>query len=307
MEQTADNIPFPILIADGGSTKTDWCLATPDSPVTFLRTSGLNPALLDMEKVKTILTTELLPALSTLLPPKQQKIQIYYYGAGCIPEVCTPMKALLESIIPHSQANVATDLLGAAYALCNRRKGIACILGTGANSCLFDGTHITAHIPPLGYILGDEGSATALGKSLLSDLLKGLMPTNLKERFNNHYHLNESEIIRRVYRTPEANRFLASFTPFLQQNHEHPYVKALLSTCFNAFFERNVKPYHTSTEIPVNFVGSIASIFRTDLIKSANTFGFTVEKIIAEPIKDLANYHLSAAQDEYIRKNNIKR
>lgn len=295
MKQATD-APIYLLIADGGSSKTDWRLTTTGKLVACLRTGGLNPALWGTEKVKNILEAELLPVLMPLLPYGGAKILIYYYGAGCIPAVCRQMEKMFEQLIPSSEARVASDLLGAARALCGSREGIACILGTGSNSCLYDGKSIAAHIPPLGYVLGDEGSATALGKRLLGDMLKGLMPIELADRFKKQYSADEGEIIRRVYRAPEANRFLASFTPFLSTNRTHPYVHDLLTNCFAAFFERNVRPYRANAELPINFAGGIAREFADVLRETAALSGFCIGKIIGEPIKDLTDYHLKAAK-----------
>lgn len=296
------NDDISLLIADGGSTKTDWRLVAPDGSHRSLRTSGLNPAVWGVEKVNDILCRELVPFLLPHILPHQNRVLIYYYGAGCLHAVCRPMERMLERLIPNSRAHVASDLLGAALALFGNREGIVCILGTGSNSCLFDGNKITAHVPPLGYVLGDEGSAAYLGKRLLGDFLKGLTPCDLTALFREQYSLSEEEIIRRVYREPEANRFLASFTPFLLHHRSHPYIHRLLISSFNDFIERNVKSYRARKEILVGFVGGIASLFGEELREAAASFGLNVAEIIAEPIKNLTDYHFkqrNGAESKY--------
>lgn len=278
-----------MLIADAGSTKIDWAFIAPDGTVHHFRTHGLNPAISNDNTICNLLQQEVLPEWKALRQASTPT-EIHYYGAGCLPAVCRRMEDILTGLIPGSTATVASDLLGAARALCGHEAGIACILGTGSNSCLYDGRDIVQHVSPLGYILGDEGSGTALGKRLLGDLLKGLLPEELSQKFAESYGLQEADIIRKVYREPEANRFLASFCPFLKENSTHPEIRRIITDCFRRFFERNIANYG-SPLLPVHFVGSIALHFKEELATTAREYGYHIGKIEQEPIKSLVSYH----------------
>lgn len=287
-----DNPQAPLLVADAGSTKTAWFHATPDDQRKYIRTGGINPALQDDETILAVLRDELLPRL---LPPnkKDTGCRVYYYGAGCIPSQCDRMKRLLAATLPCESVEVRSDLWGAARALCGHNAGIACILGTGANSCLYDGTDITAHVAPLGYVLGDEGSGAALGKRLVADILKGLLPEELCHEFSATYGWDEADIVRKVYREPGANRFLASLTPFLKMHAAHPAIHALLTDCFDDFFARNVEPYSPGT-LPVHFTGSIAFHFQAELKEAAGKRQLHIGKIQQDPLEEMLEYHLTA-------------
>lgn len=278
------------LIADAGSTKISWAFIAPDGTTRYFRTRGLNPAISDDRTIRNLLLQELLPEWNAL-QQEETHTEIHYYGAGCLPAVCRRMEDILTGTIPDSSATADSDLSGAARALCRHEAGIACILGTGSNSCLYDGDTIVQHVSPLGYILGDEGSGTALGKRLLGDLLKGLLPAELSRKFTERYGLEEADIIRKTYREPEANRFLASFCPFLKENRSYPEVHRIISTCFRSFFERNIENYR-SPQLPVHFAGSIALHFKEELEATAREYGYHIGKILSEPIKDLVAYHM---------------
>jgi N-acetylglucosamine kinase-like BadF-type ATPase len=191
-----------LLIADSGSTKTNWRVCSPEGACT-VRTAGINPFMQEHNSIRKMLLKELLPYL-----PEVPIDAIYFYGAGCTPEKCPEMGALLQDLFPQTAViEVASDMLGAARALCGHRPGVACILGTGSNSCLFDGKEIVEQVSPLGFILGDEGSGAVLGKRLVGDLLKDQMGPGLKEAFLEEYQLTPANIIRRVYREEYPNRF----------------------------------------------------------------------------------------------------
>lgn len=287
-----ENLQDYILVADAGSTKCEWCLICPNGTEHLVHTHGINPITQNDECIRAILMDELCPSLATMLPHEQVKIDIYYYGAGCIPGVCERMSQLLTATIPHvSKASVHSDLLGAARALCGHHAGIACILGTGANSCLYDGKDIVQHTSPLGYILGDEGSGAYIGKRLVGDVLKGLLPTELCENFLERYSLSESIIINKVYREPGANSFLASLTPFLAEHRSHPEIHQLLVSCFTEFFHRNIDNYKQPL-LPVNFVGSIALHFQPELEEAAHGCGYRLGRILQRPITLMAQYHI---------------
>ena len=207
------------------------------------------------------------------------------------------MEQALTGLLPRSTAEVHSDLLGAARALCGHEAGIACILGTGSNSCRYDGQDIVQHVSPLGYILGDEGSGTALGKRLIGDWLKGLLDEELNRKLAESYRWDEADIIRKVYREPEANRFLASFTPFLKAHRTHPAVHRILTDCFKAFFERNIMAYRPGP-LAVHFVGSIAAIFREELEETAGIYGIRIGNILREPIGRMVAYHQQKLKNE---------
>ncbi len=271
-----------ILIADSGSTKTDWCVD--NGPV--IHTMGINPFHQSAESIRQILYNELLPQL----PGKILLDEIHFYGAGCTPEKSVIVKEALEVLFPQASIYVKSDLLGAARALCGRTKGIACILGTGSNSCYYDGEQIVQNVSPLGYILGDEGSGAVLGKRLVGDCLKNQLPPNICNAFLETFGLTPAIIIEKVYRQPQANRFLASLTPFLSAHREVPQVHDLLVSCFTNFFQRNVMQYPYQNT-PVHFVGSIAWHFKEEVKEAARHSGIHTGKFIQSPIGELQKYH----------------
>lgn len=271
-----------ILIADSGSTKTDWCMG--DGPI--IHTSGINPFHQSLEQIHRILCDELRPQL----PTNVTFSAIYFYGAGCIPEKSPILQNALQNLFPEACIEVQSDLLGAARALCGKYSGIACILGTGSNSCFYDGKQIVSNVSPLGYILGDEGSGAVLGKRLVGDCLKKQLPPDICEAFLQTFGLTPSDIIERVYRQPQANRFLASLTPFLSAHREKPGIHQLLVSCFEDFFLRNIMQYPYQNK-PVHFVGSIAWYFQEELKEVARRLGIQTGKIIQSPIEELRNYH----------------
>lgn len=277
-----------ILIADSGSTKTDWCYGTETANCKIVQTEGINPFHQSEEKIRSIIHDELLPQLDT---PLQRCTAIYFYGAGCLPSKTASITQVLQEYFPSADIFVETDLLGAARALCKDKAGIACILGTGSNSCLYDGEKIIRNIPPLGYILGDEGSGAYLGKRFIGDCLKGQLPEILQHGLQEKLNLTISEILDNVYRRPQANRFLASLTPYIYEHKRMPQVHAFLLDCFGEFFRRNVLLYPQM--YPVSFVGSIAWFFHEELEESAHSFHIPLGIFIKNPIDELMHYHLS--------------
>ncbi len=280
-----------ILIADCGSTKTDWCLLDRGEAVKRIFTGGMNAVMLTEEEIASRIADELMPQLGD-----EPVESVYFYGAGCLAdEVCANVSRAIAQNIPSAKTiEVDTDLLAAARALCGREAGIACIMGTGSNSCYYDGCKIVDNVSPLGFILGDEGSGAVLGRTLVGDVLKNQLPADLCEKFLKQYDLDRLTIIRRVYREPQANRFLASVTPFLLENISHPDVHDLVLNSFKAFFKRNVLQYSRARELTVNFVGSIAWYYRQVLEEAAAAVGCTVGKVIKSPMNGLIAYHSEA-------------
>lgn len=277
-----------ILIADCGSTKIDWCIVENGKVIKQIFTCGMNAVMLTEEEMAERIGNELVPELGDT-----QIEAVYFYGAGCInEEVCGNVANAIRKNLPTvTTVDVHTDLLAAARALCGHNPGIACILGTGSNSCYYDGEKICDNVSPLGYILGDEGSGAVLGKILLGDVLKNQLPKHLCDKFLKEFELDRMTIIRRVYKEPQGNRFLASVTPFLIQNIEEPAIHTLVLNAFKAFFVRNIAQYQGYRDLKVNFIGSIAYYYRDVLEEAANACECTVGTIIKSPMEGLIRFH----------------
>jgi N-acetylglucosamine kinase-like BadF-type ATPase len=275
-----------ILIADSGSTKTDWALQSESGATERFHTQGINPFHQDRSVIAEILLLELLPQLDA-----ECVSCVCFYGSGVRPELESVMTSLLQEAFPHAkQVEAHSDLLGAARALCSHNYGIASILGTGANSCLYDGKAIVCNTPALGYILGDEGSGGVLGKHFLHELYKGVLSENIRSEFEQEYGLTMADVIQRVYREPMPNRFLASFAPFIHRHLSDAAVTRLVVDNFRDFFRYNIRPYG-HPEMPVSFVGSMAWYFRDQLAEAADAEGFCLGKILQSPIEGLITYH----------------
>jgi N-acetylglucosamine kinase-like BadF-type ATPase len=274
-----------ILIADSGSTKTDWALQSADGFAQF-HTQGINPFHQERTVIAEILSRELLPQLDA-----DAVSSVCFYGSGVRPELEDVMASLLQAAFPQAkQVSAHSDLLGAARALCGHNYGIASILGTGANSCLYDGKAIVQNTPALGYILGDEGSGGVLGKHFLHELYKGVLSKDIRSEFEREYGLTMADVIQRVYREPMPNRFLASLAPFIHRHLSDDAVKQIVINNFRDFFRYNIRPYG-HPEMPVSFVGSIAWHFRAQLAEAAKLEGFAVGTILRSPIEGLIEYH----------------
>ena len=281
-----------ILIADSGSTKTDWCLCNQGTILCNIQTQGINPYHQSEEAIEAVLREELLPQLTQHSEFNiQNSLDIVFYGSGCANETaCNRIKKAIHKVLETKDITVHSDLLGAARALCGHEEGIACVLGTGSNSCLYNGKEITANTPPLGYILGDEGSSAVLGRRLVGDCLKNQLPEAIRDEFLTEYGLTQEIILEKVYRQPLANRFLASLTPFLSKHREVPEVHNLLVESFVAFFVRNVKQYRRPW-LPIHFVGSIANAFAPELKEAAESLGMELGTIMRSPMEGLIKYH----------------
>ncbi len=277
-----------ILIADCGSTKIDWCLLNDGEKLAQVFTTGMNALLLTEEEMTNRIKEELMPHI------KSYKVdEIYYYGAGIISEEIKQqvVNALKANFPAASKVEVDSDLLAAARALCQHEPGVACIMGTGSNSCYYDGEKVVDNVSPLGYILGDEGSGAVLGKLLVGDVLKKQLPEAICEKFLKQYNTNRTEIITNVYKKPAANRYLASFAPFISENNDVPEVHELGVRAFKAFFQRNVANYANYQQLPCNFVGSIAYYQKKNLVEAAEACGITVGTIMQTPMDGLIKFH----------------
>ena len=278
-----------MLIADSGSTKTSWCLSQNGSLFQTIQTSGINPYFQSKEEICERLTQELFPRLEV---EKEAIRSVYFYGAGCAFDKVEVVKGAIESLMNVSVVEVYSDLLAAARGVCGRQAGIACVLGTGSNSCFYDGQHIVQNVSPLGYILGDEGGGAVLGKLLVGDLLKGMMSEELKDRFLKQYDLTPAQIIDRVYRQPFPNRFLAGLSPFLAENIHEPKVYSLVLSSFKSFIVRNVMKYDYHNW-PVHFTGSIAYYYKDILTKAASETGIRLGIVAKSPLQGLVAFHSS--------------
>lgn len=279
-----------ILIADCGSTKIDWCVLNDGKLEKEVFTLGMNAVMLTEEEMSERLADELVPDIKDFIGAIEN---VYFYGAGCISlEVCGNVARAIKSNIPAAKnVEVYSDLLAAARALCGHEPGIACILGTGSNSCFYDGTGISRNVSPLGFILGDEGSGAVLGKIFLGDVLKNQLPAQICSHFLDEYNLSLLEIIRRVYKEPQPNRFLASVVPFLNKNLHEPEIYQLVMDAFRLFFRRNIRQYPDYGKHPVNFIGSVAYYFKDVLAVAAEAEGCTIGKIVKSPMEGLIKYH----------------
>lgn len=276
-----------ILIADSGSTKTDWCLLEQNRTTKRMQTKGLNPFQMSEEEIAAEIKTALLPQFGI-----EKTDNVYFYGAGCTPEKQPIVERVLRSCLTiESACEVASDMLGAARGVCGHEPGIACILGTGSNSCAFDGNRITKNVSPLGFILGDEGSGAVLGRTLVGDILKNQLPQHLIDRFHEKYNLTAADIIEQVYRQKLPNRFLAGFTPFLKENIGEPSIETLVKDGFRRFLQRNVKQYEGWERLPVGFNGSIAVVFRPQLETVLQEEGMHIGRVIKAPMDGLIEFH----------------
>ena len=284
------------LIADSGSTKTDWVLTDGTGMVAQFQTQGINPFHQTEDDIRHILQEELLPQMTPYASRLASGLTVHFYGSGVRPELELLMERLLKSALPQATAvDAHGDLLAAARAVCGDAEGIACILGTGANSCLYDGCNIVSNTPPLGYVLGDEGSGAVLGMSFLNALYKGFLPTSLVSDFESEFQMTMADVIARVYRQPMANRFLASLSPFISRHLDEPGVNELVVDNFRRFFRRNLVQYGRA-DLPVGFVGSIASYYEPQLRQAAEAEGFVVGKIVKSPMEGLIDYHRVAVK-----------
>lgn len=283
-----------ILIADSGSTKVHWCLMAANGHTAEFITDGINPLFQTSDAMRNSICNQLLPQMASMLWAGTVS-HVFFYGAGCTPEKSPFVEKAIESVFKKAKVFVASDMLGATRGLLGHEKGVACILGTGSNSCLYDGEQIIKNVPSLGFILGDEGSAATLGKRLVSDLLKNQLGDDLKERLLSQYAINQADVIEHVYRQPFPNRWLANLARFCAENIDDPRIHDLVYDHFAQFVKRNISQYYTSEEqkqsMPVGFVGSIAFYYRPVLEQVMSDYGFRVGQILQDPIPGLVEYH----------------
>jgi glucosamine kinase len=279
-----------LLIADSGSTKTSWRLVDKNKKIEHFNTEGLNPYFKSHGEIMEEIRTNLIPHFG-----KDAKVStIYFYGAGCSSEEkCALVKDALLVCFPDSHVTVSHDILAAARASCGNSEGIVCILGTGSNSCHYDGKKIVSVIGGLGYILGDDGSGAHMGKTLLAAYLDHALPDDLRKDFDTTFRLSKEEIDKRVYEKPLANRFLASFSRFIGERKDHPYLAEMIENCLDTFIVKHVCRYPNFNSKPVHFVGSIAHSYMDVLKKVTLKRSIIVGKVLPYPVEELTLYHLS--------------
>lgn len=276
------------IIADAGSSKVEWLLLGDNGKIiSRTTTDGLNALLADSEEAKSLFAEA-----RSALGQEESVAEIHYYGAGCATTaICDKIHGALSEVWQSGTVSVSSDLLGAARSLLGKEKGIACILGTGSNSCLYDGHDIIQNVPSLGYVLGDEGSGSALGKRLVADAFKGHLPKAILDKFLASYKLTLSDILEKTYRTPKPNKFLASVVPFIGEHLWNPYVYSLVLEEFSHFIRRNVAMYPGAHTLPIAFTGSIAYYFEKILREAADRQGYKVDKISRTPMEGLVAFH----------------
>ena len=294
------------LIADSGSTKTDWTLINTPHPqrcdvVATFHTQGITPIHQQPDVIRQIIGHELISQLSTfprasliqsgvLESPLMSNIEVFFYGSGCTPTHVPMMKRMLGEVFSSQNIEVHSDLTAAARALCQHEPGIACILGTGANSCLYDGQNIVQNTPALGYILGDEGGGAVLGRNFMNAIFKNPQFADIRDDYLQKTKLTQADIINKVYREPLANRFLATTSLYIQEHLDNPLLRNLVVQNFRQFFRCNIVPYQHN-DLPVHFVGSMAHHYMEQLKQAADVEGYHLGHIMKSPMEGLVTYH----------------
>jgi len=276
-----------ILIADSGSTKTEWRLLDAQGGIEQAKTIGFNPYYQDSATIATELRAHLLPVV------KKSVDEVFFYGAGCnSPESRGVVETAIRDVFSAvGRVEVDSDLLGAARALCGHDPGIACILGTGSNACLYDGQQIAQLSGTLGFWLGDEGSGGYLGKTLVVKYLHGELSPELAEKFSRRYKIDRLTVLDHAYKQPFPNRYFASFSKFLFDNRSHPVAYEIIYNAFTQFFEKYIQKLPDYDRLPIHFVGSVAFYYSDILRQVSNDKGLTVRRILENPIAGLSLYH----------------
>lgn len=278
-------MPFIKLIADSGATKTEWCLINGNKKTIFI-TQGMSPYFISAEQMQNILTEEVKPQI------KKKIDKIYYYGTGCSnPDNIKMVLQVFKKVFADTAIEVNHDLMAAARALCRNEKGIACILGSGSNSCYYNGKKIVKNSPGLGYILGDEGSGAYLGKKVIQYYLYNTFDEDLRARFDAKFVTTGTEILNAVYKKPLPNRYMASFAIFLAENRGHYMIENIIEDGLNDFFFQHIYKYKESWTLPVHFTGSIAYGFKDVLIEMCKLYQLQLGRVLKNPMQGLIEYH----------------
>ncbi|GAB3500871.1 ATPase [Spirosoma knui] len=277
-----------MLIADSGSTKTDWRIVAADGSTRAIHTDGFNPYYQTSQQIEAALRAQLLPSITG-----NDVTQVFFYGAGCSgPSANDIVARALRAVLPNLQTvAVNSDMLGAARGAAGHEPGIVCILGTGSNACCYDGQQIIRGIQSLGFWLGDEGSGGYLGKTLVRDFFQERLPSNLRDMFNERYALDRATLLENAYQKPYPNRYFASFTPFLSEHLAHPYITRLVTDAFVQFFTTYVSRFPEAGEWPVHVVGSIGYYFSEPLRIALAQTGLSMGRILKAPADQLVVFH----------------
>ena len=270
------------LIIDAGSTKMDWILLDGKEVMTHFTTEGFNPNYSDRQNL-----VETCHGAS--LPNEIQSV--HYYGTGCGNEQnCQIIKEVFQNRFPTAEIHVTHDLMAACHALFGRENGIACILGTGSNSCLYDGKNIVDKAVSLGYLVGDEGSGMHIGREVVRGYFYGFMPEDLRQKFEEEYHLELKDFIQHLYHEGQPSKYLASFAQFAGENQTHPYIQGVVKDCFKAFIEAFVLRYADCKSLKISFIGSIAFHFQNLLKEALSDYGLTLGEVMQTPAEGLIRY-----------------
>lgn len=279
-------LPLIKLIADSGSTKTEWCLLKNNKPLIFT-TQGMSPYFVDGSGMEKIILQEVFPHLK-----KNSVDEIHFYGTGCKnPANIKMVKKVFQKLFKDASIDIDNDLSGAAKSLCGNEKGIACILGTGSNSCYYNGRKIVKNSPGLGFILGDEGSGAYLGKKVIQHFLYHIFDDDLRTRFDAKFITNDSEILEAVYKKPLPNRYLASFAIFLAENRGHYMIENIIEDGLNDFFFTHIIKYRESAKLPVHFTGGIAFGFKDVIQQLCKGYDLKMGNVFKSPMEGLIKYH----------------
>lgn len=280
-----------ILIADSGSTKADWMVLHHSGEITKQSTRGFNPFLQDSETIKNGLLEDFDDTLD-----KQKAESVYYYGAGCSDEYRNSIvEKALQVVFPNAKITVNHDLLACARALCGTDSGVACILGTGSNSCLYDGIEVIDNVKNMGFLVGDEGSGSHIGKELLRGYFYREMPQEILKDFNEKYPEGQRGILNNIYDKPSPNVYLASFSRFMSDHKTHPYVQHIVYKSFDEFTRRHILKYEGCQGLPIHFVGSVAYYFKDILEIVLSSYGLELGNVIKKPIDNLVKFHQMVA------------
>lgn len=278
-----------IIVAESGSSKTDWCLITDQGKVAHVLSMGFNPMLMGKDQM----VSEMLK--SDLVQWRNERVRrLYFYGAGCSSVAMKNRVAdALNKVFNADLTYIEHDLLGACRALFGQTTGVACILGTGSNSCLYNGRDIVENVPALGHILGDEGGGMDIGRRLLVAYLKGIMPNDLGHQFAQKYPYSVAEFLGEVYGQSRPNRFIAAFALFAKTHEDHPFVGQLIEEAFEDFVVKNINQYAQARALPIGFVGSIAFQFKSQLRRVLNRHDLQLGQVLDRPVKQLVDFHLN--------------
>lgn len=275
-----------IVIADMGATKTDWSFTEGSTVIKTIQTKGFNPYFHTTGEIVDLLRKDFMEEDFSEIE------EVHFYGAGCsTEEKIKTVEHALKIYFPYASIEVSHDLLASARALCGHAPGIACILGTGSNTCLYDGTHIIANNPSLGFLLGDEGSGGDLGRELIKAYYYGELNEELDKKFEDQFNVDKNSLLGSVYSTDKPNAFCAAFTPFLNQNIEEKCIEELVKNSFREFWSRHILTYENYQKLPINFVGSVAHHFKKQLEEVSKEFGSRIGIVIKAPVGKLIEFH----------------